>query len=485
VHISEALSQIYKHPIKQDGSLHGLIFGCMFLCILSFALTATLLLLYPYGVNYGEAPLISQAQQLISHYNIYKPSLQTPPYVIANYTPIYPLLVGMIHFITHLPLFQSGRALSIFAGLASSVLIGSMTHRLLKSTTAGYISAALFLGHPFVGLWSGLARVDMLALAFSLAGLWIICIHGRSTPWNAAAIVCLLASVYTRQTYLLAAPIASAVWLIHNDRKRGAAFMAMFILIGLAIFLGMNTITHGGFYTHIVTANVNYYSIQRIASMGVLFIFSALILMILSASAIRNSTRTAPDSFVVWGLLPYTVGALLTAITVGKIGSDINYFLELIGVLAIWTAFAWSLKPSKLTTLVLVAHCIWVLGFSLILFQLPIFKAWHRLPEVDSLALKVKAAARLGPVLADDRLDLVVLTGLDIYYQPFEYTQLYNAGIWDIQPFEKAIASHQFPLILIHSSHWQERWPDPIYEAIQRNYSCNQQTETMVCQPKR
>ena len=52
--------------------------------------------------------------------------------------------------------------------------------------------------------------------------------------------------------------------------------------------------------------------------------------------------RLTPVLF--WALLPYTAGAFLTALTVGKVGSDINYFLELIGASAIWAAGMWASK---------------------------------------------------------------------------------------------------------------------------------------------
>jgi hypothetical protein len=457
--------------------------GSIFLCIVSFILTVMMLLFYPYGANYGEAPLLSQAFQITAGQNIYKPSLQTPPYVIANYTPLYPLLIGGIHRLTHLPLLLTGRAVSILATIASSLLLGSLTRRLINSPTAGFLTAAFFLGHPYVGLWSGLVRVDALALAFSLAGLWIVCFRWRSSPWLVMAIVCLLASIFTRQTYLLAAPLACAVWLFHNDLKRGFTFITLFALLGLGIFLAINAATQGGFYQHIVIANVNRYSIGRILSMGKLYIIIAPVLLILASFAIRKATTLPIDPFMSWGLLPYTVGAFLTALTVGKIGSDINYFLELIGASASWAAGMWNFKPGRLISFLFIFHTAWTVSFSGLLFQVPLVQLWNKLPAMDALAQQVQAAAIKGPLLADDRLDMVVLAGQAIYYQPFEYTQLYTAGVWDITAFKEEIASQKFPLILINPTYRQERWPTPVYNTIQINYTCILHTGMIVCQP--
>jgi hypothetical protein len=86
-------------------------------------------------------------------------------------------------------------------------------------------------------------------------------------------------------------------------------------------------------------------------------------------------------------------------------------------------------------------------------------------------------------VLADDRLDLVVLAGQAIYYQPFEYTQMYTAGVWDITSFKEEITNQKFPFILIRPAYQQDRWPAPIYDAIQQNYTCILQSGLLVCQP--
>ena len=467
----------------RNTTFHLIIMGSIFLCGVSFVLTTTLLLFYPYSVNYGEAPLVDQALNLTTGENIYKQDLQIPPYIIANYTPIYPLLIGEIHRLTSLPLFQSGRAVSILAAITSSLLLGSIAAKLFNSSGAGFIAAALFLGHPYVALWSGLVRVDSMALTFSLAGLWITCFRWRSSSWLVIALLCLLASVFTRQTFLLAAPLACSVWIIHHDWKRGITFLAIFTLLGLTIFLILNTITHGGFYQNIVIANINRYSPERILSMATLLIISGPVLLFMASISIRKAATRPIDPALFWALFPYTAGALLTALTVGKVGSDINYFLELIGASAIWAAGMWAIKPGRLAAYLLILHTVWTVVFSGLLFQAPLVKLWNNIPRMDALARQVQAAVIKGPVLADDRLDLVVLAGQAIYYQPFEYTQMYTAGIWDITSFKEEITNQKFPLILIHPAYRQGRWPAPIYEAIQQNYTCVLQTGMLVCQP--
>src|ERR1041384_4788144 len=44
---------------------------------------------YPYSMDYGEAPLVDHAMQLMNGQNIYRSDLSTPPYTISNYPPLY------------------------------------------------------------------------------------------------------------------------------------------------------------------------------------------------------------------------------------------------------------------------------------------------------------------------------------------------------------------------------------------------------------
>jgi hypothetical protein len=65
-----------------------------------------------------------------------------------------------------------------------------------------------FLAVPFVVHWSSLDRVDMLGLALSWGGLYALVRRPDRRGVILAALL-LVAAVYTRQTYALAAPLAA------------------------------------------------------------------------------------------------------------------------------------------------------------------------------------------------------------------------------------------------------------------------------------
>lgn len=476
---------------------------CILLSLLLFMLMGLRLAFFPYGVDYGEAPLMDQARHLLAGESIYKSDLDQPPYTIANYPPIYPLLVAGLRQMTGLGWFQAGRAISLTAALISAAFIGLLATRAGSSRTAGWLAAALFLGHPYVAIWSGLARVDLLALAFSLAGLWIVICRPHSHRWLAAAVLLFTLSVFTRQTFLLAAPVTALVWLWNYNRKR-----ALFFVIGLGLLCGscfvvINTATQGGFYLNTVVANVNRYDWDRTLAMSQQ-------LAVIWLPALALAALTAARSFLQWlrgvdgqpqpasrrfslaaGLAVYAVLALASALTVGKVGSDINYFLELIAacaILAAAMAVNTAQQPArwgKLIPAILAAQMIWAVISGLFLYQVTAARHWAQIETTRSLYAEVVAASQKGQVLSDDYLDLVFLAGQPITYQPFEYGQLYHAGIWNPNAFAGEISSGKISLILISGETLNKEccWPPELVRAIESHYQVIQYPGYLLCKP--
>lgn len=461
----------------------------LILTLFFFLYITTSTLLFPYGLDYGEAPLIDQAKRLIAHEEIYKANLDEPPYVISNYPPLYISLISILGILTNLPLLQVGRAISLVSSLTSAFIIGKFASHLSKRRLSGMVAAALFLGHPFVTIWSPLARVDLLALGLSLTALWILYTRWDSWPWLAVAALCLLGAIYTRQTYALAAPVASAVWLWKNNRLRALIFITSLVGSCLALFMVLNTLTRGGFYINVITANVNPYRLERMLSMNGMFIqvwpfviFTAPIQIIREVKRKDHYEREASRrSFILYGLLPYTCGALLSSFTVGKVGSNVNYFLELSSALAIWIGCSTAKPMSKVTirkgqiilSLLILCQIIWSLTANWLISYRVITEKWSKLSEYEEVFQEVRQAASRGPILADDYLFMVILAGQRIYYQPFEYYQLYNAGIWAPTNLVAEIQDRKFSLVLLNKpgSHlYQERWPSSITQAIKDNY---------------
>jgi hypothetical protein len=110
--------------------------------------------------------------------------------------------------------------------------------------------------------WMAYARVDLPAVALSLAGLALFAWQGRRTD-AAGARACVAAALLmalgllTKQT-MLAAPAACVLWLLAGRRWRDAVRMAAWLALAVGIpTLLLIVATRGGYWRHTVAYNRN------------------------------------------------------------------------------------------------------------------------------------------------------------------------------------------------------------------------------------
>ncbi len=467
------------------------------LSILGFIWSTTSVLRFPNVIDYGEAPMVDQANRVLANQAIYQADFSTPPYVVANYPPIYPILMAGLSHLTGISPLLSGRIISLAAAIASAGVLSSLSKALGGNRWSWLAAMGIFLGHPYVLSWSPLARVDLLALFFCLAALGIVYHHWHSWRWLTLALGLLLAAIYTRQSYLLAGPAASIYWLWSQDRRRASTFTFILFAAVLLIFVAINALTQGGFYLNIIQANINTYSLSILSNWlkQFLLIWPVVVVGIIAFIGMflaNHIPRTsAAKIFIARGWLVFTFSSLLAALTAGKVGSGANYFLEMIAALSLLGALAINhipdLKPSIRWPIALLvcAQLIWLLAGVMTLTQDTYSKTWARVEWYDQMAHLVKAASDHGPVLTDDYLGLVVIADQAIYYQPFEYGQLYKADLWDPERLAEDIRRGYFPLILIGGTSLDKPccWPPELVSAIQERYRIDYQSDMLVCVP--
>ena len=222
-------------------------------------------LVFPYPLDYGEGPVLDQAVRLAGFENIYRVDLWTPPYVVANYPPLFELV--QVPFVWLFgPAFWYGRTIPLASVLAVAVLTALTLHALTKSKIGAAVSSLTFISIPYVLSWSGYARVDSLGLVFSGAALFVVARwpERRRAVVNAALL--LLAAAYTRQTYIIVAPFTAFVWLLAQGQRRRAGELAgVFWGLGLTSFLILCVLTDGGFFFNMVTSNINEFRWERLS----------------------------------------------------------------------------------------------------------------------------------------------------------------------------------------------------------------------------
>lgn len=442
---------------------------------------------FPFSVDYGEGPLLAQTLRLAALQPIYRASLAAPPYTVANYPPLYMLALAPLAHIFG-PAFWYGRLLSWLSVVAAALLIGLILHALTGDRLAALLGGLALLAMPYSSFWAPLYRVDALALALSLGGLYLtLRWSGRRWGlWGAALL--LIAAVYTRQSYGLAAPLAACAWLLaRRSRRRAFALAGMIAGGGLAIFALLNWLTGGGLWLNIVVANVNQFQPDRMREyLGELWMLMPYV--VLAALAFVLAGWRWPG----WALIaPYALGATLTALAIGKVGSNVNYLLELSAALCLALgALIARLGPHPLARQVLLAAL--AVQFVLLVpgsgYQQRVAGRMAGRDDLAALQRVVRQAD--GPVLADEEMGMLVRAGRPILLQPFEMSQLARAGVWDERPFLDAIDRRQFAAILVlhvpGADLEQERWTDAMRAHIARSYAQAEQIGgTIVFRPRR
>lgn len=463
--------------------------------VLIFIGQKSLAVFYRYPLDYGEAPLLDQAMRLSAGQNIYRNDLSTPPYTISNYPPLYPLVWAPLVALFGSELW-TGRLISTLGALATAFFINRIVQTLTEDRVAGRTAGVLFLAIPYVGGWSSLARVDLLALALSTGGLAVLARRGNTRRGVILGSVLLVAAVYTRQSYGLAAPLAACAWMWHHYGWRRAAATAGAIGgIGLVLFLVLNIITQGGFFFNIVTANVNPFNLDNLLNhwrdlqrtLPILLGLGAVGLGWTAWTLMATRKETPSTSNSTWLLASaYVLGATVSALTIGKIGSNINYLLELAAALSLMAGLYIAGNIGALDERLPAAKFAIRNGAVILLtIQMGFLMRNTLQGPVQDVKARGIHEARLkdllwevrqikAPILADEFMGLLSLNEKPLYIQPFEITQLANAGLWDQTSLLESIRAQEFPMILIHHFMgypvYTERWTPEMLDTIFTSY---------------
>jgi hypothetical protein len=328
-------------------------------------------LTFPYGYDYGEAPELNRALA-VAHLQAFYPFWNTPPYQMANYTPLFSVLNGL--FVRFLGVqFQSGRAIAWVCGLLFCAGLGWLAWREGKTGLAPVVTVLLWFCSHYVWNWTPLGREDELAMLCSVGGL-IVFYEGvvrvrhrelgvdeyavRHHSWAAiggvrqdrrwsvgAALILFLAAMYTRQTTIEAAA-ACAIYLLVLRPRLGVAFVAGLALMAGLIFVLVDVATRGAFYLNVVIGNVNLYHGHWVVSLGHEFWQYYQGAAVLAAFYVVTQLFSQQQQlFVLWLLLTFAV-----SITAGKEGASDNYGLLPWGAtclaagLAVARAQAWTVR---------------------------------------------------------------------------------------------------------------------------------------------
>lgn len=525
--------------------------------LLSFIAHIWHVLAYPYPLDYGEGPLLAQIQRLRSGQPLWQlyDDPTVPPYAIINYPPFAMLLTMIVSQITDNVLL-AGRIVSLLATLGCVIALAWLiapdrpAERPLPPYRPTWLVRSiplLFLTIPIVREWAVLLRVDMPGICLGLWGLVALrCAVARSQghhspesdryrhlAWAAlAGILCAL-TLLTKPS-LIAAPAAGCGWILlaatignrwplifplpASYYRRVA--MVMLMVMTSAIIIPVSLLewaSAGWFRFHVITANANRWEPELawqfwVAQLRLRWALALTALLGVIHLYLHPGLRGQPA--LAHLLLPvgYTLGGIMTAIGVGKVGAYSNYFLEwyagliwLIGITAggYNTTLAdghRSRWPGSRPLLPDWQHMLPILLVLSLLYYAPHWSTtglhpaglttanpprlaigrYHLGRDLQRERVVLAAQARVqtaliaetraaGSVIFTDIPGIATQAGVIPRHQAFEQRQLYDQGLWDQQPVLLELANGTLPLAVID---YLGNWLTPeMIEILQRRYA--------------
>src|ERR1051326_1299769 len=333
--------------------------------------------------------------------------------------------------------------------------------------------------------WSYTARPDALALAFSLAGLWIG-LTRDSLRWTATASVLLSLAFMTKQTHIGAISALMIVMLQRRQWKLAAVGSVTWIVCVLSVVLTLELSTHGLFLANVIGANGVPYQADLIWFYTFYVSkYSALLIGLAVLGWFRMSSPSMVDDGV---KLYLVISSLIALVALGKVGAGNNQVLEATAAGAVLAgrgydrcAVLFSRFPNRrfrMTVAVLAATAYVAAAGDLQINYLAkeaFFAPWSTQTS-DDLVSRLKTEP--GDVLTQQNPLSVLRAGkTPVLADPYGLAVLSESDRWDPTPLQTLIDQHSFSLIVLEAPADEEVtlsgypwWPRGVRERIEANY---------------
>ncbi|HUE79933.1 MAG TPA: hypothetical protein VMN38_09915 [Sphingomicrobium sp.] len=430
---------------------------------------------YPFEIDYGEGIVWQQALRIASG-DAYGGIAQFPA-IVFHYPPAFHLISTTTAAMLAMDTLAAGRLVALISTLLTSGFAGLVVFRSMREE-AGAVAAAIcavigglvILTYWPVLVWAPLMRVDMTATALSLAGVYLGIAALRRPALIHAAALCFVAAVYTKQTSIVA-PAATFLTLLLICPKVARAGIVTAVLSGLIVLGALIWWTDGGFVRHIFLYNINRFDAWRlrwirealethslyfgVAAIGVGSQIRSRLPKYrgLSRAAARARLAASPADAAMLLVLVYFLLATAMLITIAKSGSNVNYLIEWLCVLAILVGMAMRDAAIAVTQSApaafrrrsanFVLAVILPAAVAVQVVMLPSIPDQRRgpIPELRQLVTLIREAQR--PVISDDMV-LLLRAGKPVVWEPAIFTELASGGLWDERPFVRLVRARHF-----------------------------------------
>lgn len=432
-----------------------------------FLLRLFLDITFPYPLDYGEGIALDRAIALANGGSLYLP-MDRPPYTSWNFPPLYAWICALgARWVG--PGFAFGRLVSAASILVTAACVYLLARRHVEgevpgaSRIWGLVAALLYLGSTPVIIWGALMRVDSLAIALGLSGYTAV-VTGLSPVLAGllfgAAILC-------KQSVVAGLLAAGLMLAIARRWKEWALVLASCALLVGSVLAWQHLATDGEIWEHLILCYANVWRLDQLRAVFLHAMGDHPVLLVLAAlggawsvTGRAPGEARAPQSPGLY----YLVSAALVALLAGKVGSHINYLLDLAAAASIMgPGFAARLESALdrrggvevgaiVAPWLLCLHAWGSLAF-------PPFE--ERATRGAATAVVVRTLARApGPVISEDP-GLVPTAGKPLWLQPFEFTQMAVARRWNQGPLLAALHRGEFSFIVLRFDPWSPSHRDP------------------------
>ena len=407
--------------------------------------------------TFPESVVAAQSQMLLHDGTFYN-SLRDYPYTVNAYMPLFYLLdAGLIR--VGIPAFVAGRLISFSALLGIYSLCWRLGMLYTGNLYSAWLATLLCAATSLVLTWGTVGQVDTLAIFFSLTAFYHYSRHrfGYAGELLPAGLFLLLA-IFTKQT-MLAAPAAIFIGLL-TERPRLANWKTAFTFAGcvsavvLAGVLGCNIATHGNFLSNTVFANINPFDFEQLQQHLHYMVIAAGQLILASIICARATWRGDGKILLVY----LSLAAAIFLVTAPKVGSDSNYQIETMILLALCTAV--GLDAIGFFNLLFRGARTWItllqlpLAIHLVLnFRMTVPFLVGRVVKDQMLRQQIAALRPVVPtsgrVLSTDLNAMARLRGrLDV--ETYIYTLLVEGGRIDPEPVRRDLAAAAIPTVILY-----------------------------------
>lgn len=443
-------------------------------------------LVYPFDSGHYEAFNWQPAQHILLGKNPYSFAL-TPPYSMAPYGIVYYALLAVGIQLFGFQLFW-GRILSVIAFAVCLWAIVKITKKLELSKEASLIALLAGLAVFPAQAWVAMVRPDLIALAFSLTAVWLVfdLKDERADFWQIGVTVLLSAAAFfTKQTFFLVVVVGILRLLQLRKWRESVWFVsALVVVIGAGVFLLNYTSAGGHIWQHFIHARRLPYSFAQslhhlieMLKLPTVIIFG--VFLMIFAGQRRGVLRKldkdrlltvlrSPRTIILFYFLLSFGWAFLSA---GRVGANLNYYLENSLVMAIGFAIIYdNYKRKDLRVAASLLVIVLTLGgtFQLVRVLRGEYFRWQSLDYYREVS---ETAAKFTPpngTCVSVYAELVVKNGCSLHFDDFgEYAGDWSPELGEI--FERELKGGRYPVIIWGTDDLQAKFPNYHLVPMSRN----------------